>query len=351
MNLTQSKTDFTADQARAIAFCCPRCKGELEPGNDRYRCPACRQDYPVILGIPDFRVFPDPYISLEEDRSKGLYLFEHSRGLDFEGLLRLYWSITPEVSARRAEDFIQRALSLDRLGEEQLARFDFIGSCLEIGCATGGLLIAAGGKCSRAVGVDIAFRWLAIARLRLESLGLQVPLVCACGEALPFKNDTFDVILANDVLDHLDDQGAALREWYRVGHDGGQLVMTTPNRFSLAREPHVQVWGVGLLPRGLMKPYVRFVRGVPYEHLKLVSYVELRRLLNEHGFEDHEVTAPALTESHTNRLSTIGKAAARAYGQMRLIPGLRAGLLFFGPLLEVNARICKGFSLLKNGED
>src|SRR5262249_20236962 len=150
------------------------------------------EDYPVVLGIPDFRVFEDPYIGFEADRQKGIYLYEHSRGLDFEGLLRLYWSITPEVSAPLAEDFIQRALSLDRLGEEQLGRFESIGSFLEIGCATGGLLITASRKSSSVAGVDIAFRWLTIARLRLESLGLNLPLICACAEALPFKDDSFD---------------------------------------------------------------------------------------------------------------------------------------------------------------
>jgi SAM-dependent methyltransferase len=351
LSLSETKASSATATARAISFCCPRCKGELESGNNLYRCPECCEDYPVVLGIPDFRVFSDPYISLEDDRKKGIYLYEHSRGLDFEGLLRLYWSITPGVSAARAEGFIQRALSLDGLGEEQLARFELVNSCLEVGCATGGLLISASRKCAVVAGVDIAFRWLTIARLRLESLGLHLPLICACAEFLPFKDDTFDLILANDVLDHLADQGAALREWNRVGRDGGQMLMTTPNRFSLASEPHVQVWGVGLLPRRLMSPYVRLARRIPDEHLRLVSYPELSRLLRENGFEDHEVTAPALNESQTRRLSTAGRIAARTYGWMRLTPVFREGLLFFGPLLEVVGRIRKGIPLLQNGED
>ena len=39
-----------------------------------HRCAACDADYPIILGIPDFRIFPDPWIGIVEDREKATRL-------------------------------------------------------------------------------------------------------------------------------------------------------------------------------------------------------------------------------------------------------------------------------------
>ena len=52
-------------------YCCPRCHGPLESNPNNYTCPTCPAVYPIIAGIPDFRLYPDPYISLEADRAKG----------------------------------------------------------------------------------------------------------------------------------------------------------------------------------------------------------------------------------------------------------------------------------------
>ena len=48
---------------------------------------------------------------------------------------------------------------------------------LEIGCGTGGFLIAARQKYEHVVGMGVAFRWLIIAKKRLSELGLHVPLI------------------------------------------------------------------------------------------------------------------------------------------------------------------------------
>jgi SAM-dependent methyltransferase len=45
---------------------------------------------------------------------------------------------------------------------------------------------------------------------------------------LPFADDEFDLATALDVLEHLDDDGAALAELRRVVRPGGALVVTVP---------------------------------------------------------------------------------------------------------------------------
>ena len=41
--------------------------------------------------------------------------------------------------------------------------------------------------------------------------------------SLPFKNDSFDVVLATEVLEHLKEPQRALNEMKRVLKDGGKL--------------------------------------------------------------------------------------------------------------------------------
>ena len=53
-----------------MTFVCPRCKGPLLTQENAYTCEACNATYPVVMGIPDFRVFDDPWIEKEDDYAK-----------------------------------------------------------------------------------------------------------------------------------------------------------------------------------------------------------------------------------------------------------------------------------------
>ncbi len=87
--------------------------------------------------------------------------------------MRLYWSITPEVSEDRAERFTKRTFALVEKGVENLKEIEAssrkkdqtgFNAVLEIGCGTGGFLVAAKEKFKHVIGIDIAFRWLVIAK-------------------------------------------------------------------------------------------------------------------------------------------------------------------------------------------
>jgi SAM-dependent methyltransferase len=45
---------------------------------------------------------------------------------------------------------------------------------------------------------------------------------------LPYADKTFDLVLATDVLEHIEDDLAALQDWRRVMKDDGTLIMTVP---------------------------------------------------------------------------------------------------------------------------
>src|SRR5262249_44710136 len=169
------------------------------------------------------------------------------------------------------------------------------GPWLDLGCGSGSFLAAVGREAPEVCGVDIALRWLVVARKRLDEEGLgHVPLVCACAEELPVSRSTFGRIVAGDLIEHVGDQAATLAEAHRVLRPGGRLFLASPNRFSLSPEPHVGVWGVGFLPRRWMSAYVRWTRSIDFHDVHTLSYGEWRRLLAASPFGAGRVEAPPL---------------------------------------------------------
>ena len=93
---------------------------------------------------------------------------------------------------------------------------------LDVGCGTGANLkmLAEHG---RAEGVDISPQAVDFCRERgLNSVRL------GAIEQLPYDNDSFDLVTALDVVEHLDDDVAGLREMRRVLHRDGRLLLFVP---------------------------------------------------------------------------------------------------------------------------
>jgi SAM-dependent methyltransferase len=329
-----------------LRFVCPRCKGPLTTEPAAYRCPRCARRYPIVLGIPDFRLFPDPYISIEDDYSKAEALMKRDDSFRFEDLVSRYWAMTPGVPAALVAEYVRGAMEGERRGRAALTTIlsaDAPARCdrlLDIGCGTAGFLAAAAPEFGWAVGLDIASRWLVVARKRLEEAGVRnVTLVCGCAEHLPFPDGVFDLVAGEDVLDHVKDPQAFLREGARVlAPERGVFYFSTPNRYSLGPDPHVWVWGVGFLPPGLRDRYVRLRRGIPYGPIHPVSYLQMRRLLRGASLGVRRLLFPSLHGVEGRRLTGWQRAQVRVYEIVRTLPVLREGLRLFGPGFQVMCR-------------
>jgi SAM-dependent methyltransferase len=93
---------------------------------------------------------------------------------------------------------------------------------LDAGCGTGINL-----KCLQILGdvygLDISKNALIFSRIR----GLH-SLICGSVDKLPLKNELFDLVLALDVIEHMDEDVSAVRELNRVLKPGGRLIITVP---------------------------------------------------------------------------------------------------------------------------
>ncbi|MEO0250249.1 MAG: class I SAM-dependent methyltransferase [candidate division WOR-3 bacterium] len=104
----------------------------------------------------------------------------------------------------------------DWLGEHSNGLF------LEAGCGTGAMLKTLE-QWGLVIGVDLATPALEFCRRRGCAY-----LVQASVERLPFPEETFDLITALDLLEHVEDDQGALSEFYRVLKPGGLLALTVP---------------------------------------------------------------------------------------------------------------------------
>lgn len=93
---------------------------------------------------------------------------------------------------------------------------------LDIGCGTGAM-----SRRLQAWGTVISADFSALALRFSQRRGLR-HLVCADALRLPFPSCAFDVLIAMDILEHLRDDAAALREFNRVLKPGGRLFATVP---------------------------------------------------------------------------------------------------------------------------
>lgn len=93
---------------------------------------------------------------------------------------------------------------------------------LDIGCGTGATL-ATLEEFGEVIGMDRSREALRFCRRRGRSR-----LALALGEALPLSASSVDIITALDLLEHIEDDAAAVREMARALAPGGLLLVTVP---------------------------------------------------------------------------------------------------------------------------
>ncbi|HWE36979.1 MAG TPA: methyltransferase domain-containing protein [Isosphaeraceae bacterium] len=318
---------------------CPRCGGPIGAGDRDWSCDDCGARFRGLLGIPDLRVADDAYLSNQDDWSFALALAEDFHRLDFRSLLDRYFDlaadIPPHLKSRQVAHILGapgRARQwLDALGTPP------DGPLLDLGCGSGSFLATTRGD-RESWGVDIAMRWLVVARKRLDEEGLeQIPLVCAGAEALPFGDRTFAAVVGGDVIEHVGSKSATLAQAHRVLAPGGRLFLASPNRFSLAPEPHVQVWGVGFLPRRWMGPYVRWRRKLDFRAIHTLDWNGWRRLIRRSPFRSATIRPPVLPDGDLAQFGSIKRSIAQLYNKIISTKLGTQVALAFGPLFHVVA--------------
>ncbi len=148
----------------------------------------------------------------------------------------------------------------------------------------------------------------------VEALPRADGILLGAGEELPFADDSFDLILSNEVLEHVADDRACAAEMARVTRPGGRIVVFAPNRWYPV-EQHGIYW------RGEYKfgnvPLVNYLpdslRDRLAPHVRTYSAGGLRRLF--HGLPVRELHYSRIFGGYDNivrRSPRLGGAIRRA---------------------------------------
>lgn len=321
-------------------LCCPNCRDGLELRPEEFFCAHCNRSYPIVLGIPDFRVYPDKYEPVDQDYLKSRILQEQAEKLNFAGLINFYWEniSTPPTPQYLRERFIHHTLT----DEERVRRFpigDIRGHAfLDVGCGPGAMQRVANERFDIVFGTDIALRSLVNARKRLDEAGLPANMVCCCADFLPFREGSFDMVTAISLLEHTFRGKGIIAECGRVLDKHGALFVLTTNRFSLGPEPHVRIWGLGFLPRKWIPAAVRWLRNRPYDKHFLLSLFEVRRFLRSSGLRKLQFFLPNITEADLQNRGWLERWGGRTFNLLARIPIVRQAMLAIAPIVQVVAR-------------
>jgi 2-polyprenyl-3-methyl-5-hydroxy-6-metoxy-1,4-benzoquinol methylase len=116
---------------------------------------------------------------------------------------------------------------------------------------------------------------------------------------LPLPQESIDLIVALEIVEHLENIRATCREWARLLRPGGQVVLTTPNNESLR----------SLLSLVLRDHYIAFVDACYPAHITAHLRKDLSRAIEEaglkfeHFFYTNEGVVPRLTWLTWQRVS------------------------------------------------
>lgn len=222
----------------------------------------------------------------EEDFKALLEEWYVAQGVSREYPLFSHWVEATGPATYQAGERIARELSALTGLEGKLV--------LDVGCGFGGAVSILDRMGARCVGIDMNQEELVLCRQRLSLHGLATTVLCADAYNMPFTNESFDIVICTEVLEHVKDKNSLIAEMSRVLKKGGVLYLSFPNLLSLRNvwsDPHYHLFGVTLLPLPLARWYTRKRVGRNYDVEMLPIPPLLARVCAKKGIDVYSVNA------------------------------------------------------------
>jgi ubiquinone/menaquinone biosynthesis C-methylase UbiE len=171
---------------------------------------------------------------------------------------------------------------------------------LDVGCSRGDPDLPSMTKARLCIGADLDI-------LGLRANTIDHACIMAPMGALPFADNTFDVIVCKWVVEHLADPAKDFAEARRVLKPGGALVILTPNAHSL---------------------FTLISRSMSYR---------VKQILKGKMFETHEEDTfrTYYRANSVGRLSSLLRDAGFRRADLQVLPGMFTFFIFSGPLARL----------------
>lgn len=193
----------------------------------------------------------------------------------------------------------------------------------DIGCGAGtqSRLWAEGGH--EVFGADINAALIALARERSADAGLQIGFAVASATDLPWPDASMDLCIAPELLEHVEDWQACLREMVRVLRPGGSLYISTSNVLC-PRQEEFQLPLYSWYPPALKRHIVQLAMTsrpelagyATYPAVNWFSYYGLRDWLTARGVRCQD-------RFDLIDVNKLGRARRTVISAVRAWPGLR----------------------------
>jgi len=206
-----------------------------------------------------------------------------------------------EKAAIRGEpSYVWRAGQQRRLDMIVRAAGDRVhGTILDNGCGVGMYVEKLAGFGSHVIGLEYDFERATEAKIRSKEI------INAAGEFIPLPASTFDLILSHEVIEHVQDDRAAICEMFRVLKPGGRAAIFCPN-IGYPFETHGLYWkGKYYFGNKLFVNYLpRALRNKLAPHVRVYSRQDLQKLFD--GLQVKFIERTIIFGAYDNIISRFG---------------------------------------------
>jgi SAM-dependent methyltransferase len=190
---------------------------------------------------------------------------------------------------------------------------------LDVGCGIGTYVKRFRDFSPHVYGIDVSAERLAESTMS--------NLVAAAGEALPFRDGTFDILVFNEVIEHVSDDRQTIEDALRVLRAGGHIVIYAPNRLYPFETHGIYLRGrykfgniplVNYLPNRIRNKLVPHARAYLAKDIRrLIAGLPLRVVVHSFvypGFDNIVARSPRAGKALRAVLYRAERTPARAFG-------------------------------------
>ena len=194
---------------------------------------------------------------------------------------------------------------------------------LDVGCGAGTLCLLWAELGYRVHGIDVNGPLVELAGRRAASAGHSIDFRVGTAVDLPWPDDSMDICVAVELLEHIKEWEACLREFTRVLRPGGVLLLTTSNKICPKQHEFnlpLYSWYPGPLKRHFERLALttrpQLANFAKYPAVNWFSFYSLRSWLAPRGFR---------CSDRFDVVNTAKKGALAKWvvGCIRNVPGLR----------------------------
>jgi len=202
---------------------CPICFSDLKINSQFYFCEKCQQKFPIVNKVGVLVPSPKDHLSKIDEKMKGAtkdwYLSSQLKSYD-EGPYKFH--------IQKRIKFLKKIL---KSHVEKNGKFQ---NLLDLGCGDGANL-----RWLNEFGKNIWATDYNLLRLErtyeiMNKLEINAKIYLSDIFSLPFKENSFDLVFFNHVIEHLKNDLGALQNIYKITKPGGLVILGTPNEGAIA---------------------------------------------------------------------------------------------------------------------